>query len=105
MAKELVSMKMTKSEMKEAAPVPADAPQYPYGLRLELNNESLEKLGLPVTAAVGKKVMVLAQAEIVSVSAYDSKEGGKNRSISLQLTHLCLESGEKEDAAKVLYKA
>lgn len=67
---------------------PSDGPRYPYGLCLRLDNDVLEKLGLTSMPAVGSKVMIEAVCEVNSVSQHDSKDGGKNKSLSLQITDM-----------------
>lgn len=106
----MTSMKMSAEEAKEYGPsVMADAPQYPYGLRLDLNNESLEKLGIDEMPAIGSKKMIYAMAEVVSVSANESKDGPPHRSVGLQITDMsCKSSGDaqakpKRDPSDALY--
>lgn len=43
----LVNMKMSREEAKEYNTIdsPDNGPQYPYGLCIDLNDDSLEKLG------------------------------------------------------------
>jgi hypothetical protein len=72
----------------------ADSPQYPYGLRLNLDNASVDKLGVALPK-VGEKLMIEAYVEVVSVSAHDSKDGMR-KSIELQITDLCLEPRKEE---------
>lgn len=99
----MVSMENDAAEAKEASmPTLADAPKYPYGLKISLNNDSIEKLGIPAMPAVGKKMMLHAMVEVCCVSEYDSKEGGKNSSMELQITEMALEA-PKKNAAKELY--
>jgi hypothetical protein len=94
------SMKMEKADADKLYGQPtavADSPQYPYGLRLNLDNAAVEKLGIGLPK-VGEKLMIEAYVDVVSVSASDSKEGMR-KNIELQITDLCLEP-RKEEAAE-----
>jgi hypothetical protein len=97
----LVSMKMSKSEREEQSKpmMLGDAPIYPYGLQLRLDEEALDKLGETTLPAVGESVMVYAKAKVVSVSSNESTDGGKRRNVELQITDLCLED-PADDSAK-----
>lgn len=107
MATKLVNMKVSKAEREarySEKSVAADAPSYPYGLSINLDDEALEKLGLEELPAVDAKVMIVAKATVTNVSSNASTGGEKRRSIALQITDLCLESGSSKDAATELYK-
>jgi hypothetical protein len=98
----MVSMKKTKKEKAEMiSEAKLDAPEYPYGLRISLDSDSMEKLGFSNPLAVGKKLKVEAMVEVVSSSKYDS-QSGTNVSMELQITEMELEQ-EKESSAKRLY--
>lgn len=98
-------MKITKEENKETtASLAVDSrPEYPYGLVIELEEDGLQKLGIDTMPEVGKTVMVMARADVQSVSENKTKEGERRR-LSLQITDLAIEP-EKEDegAEKKLY--
>lgn len=106
----LHSMKITAAERKkrqEPSMGPGeDAPAYPYGLTVRLDNEALEKLGigddLPESEA---KMVLIAKVEVISASSVDRAGGGKTRGLELQITDMCLEDGNAKDAAKTLYDA
>lgn len=99
---DLVSMKRSPAEAKEAA-TPADtAPEYPYGLRLRLEDEELQKLGLTTLPDVGTSLVLTARVEVCGTSAYDS-ESGKHRSVELQLTDLALAPEQRPANAEALY--
>ena len=89
----LVSMKKTNKKARKA-PMEMSAPSsdetYPWGLSLELNEESLDKLSIDDLPKVGKEVTIMAKARVTSVSERDSTEGGKSRSVSLQITKMAL---------------
>lgn len=107
MAKELVNMKIDPKEREKGLPdtVSADAPSYPWGLQLNLDEEALDKLGIETLPKVDGELMVLARATVTSVSSNESSGGGKRKSVSLQITDLCLEKPSKNtDAAGALYK-
>ena len=90
---DLVSMKRTKAEVKEmSAPTAMDDEQYPYGLRISLQNDELEKLGIDKLPGVGDTFELEAIVVVKSVSAGQSEGGEKRRSIELQITEMCLET-------------
>lgn len=86
----LVSMKMSQEEAQEqyGSNAMMDAPDYPYGLTITLDEEALAKLGMPALPQVGQKMMIQARVEVRSVSQYDSKGGEKEQSVCLQITDM-----------------
>jgi hypothetical protein len=104
---ELKSMKMDAAEAKAATELSvSDRPEYPWGLRLNLSNEALEKLGFKNLPEVGTKMTLVANVEVCSVSAHESKGGDKHRSMDLQITDMGLAVDEgKPDPATKLYGA
>lgn len=105
---EMKSMKLTKSEATEAMPVEAkqDAPAYPWGLRLELNDESMKKLGMEELPDVGATLTLHAKVKVERVSQNDSAEGGKRQDMSLQITDMSLSGSDDEETSteEKLYK-
>jgi len=68
-----------------------DHEEYPYGLRINLQEEEIEKLGIDIAdLSMGGKVRIEAVAEVKSLSANDYGEG-LQRSIDLQITQAKLE--------------
>lgn len=101
----LQNMKLSKEEAQEMMPKTAeapDAPTYPYGLRLDLNDEVLKKLKLGSLPEIGAKLNLQAVVEVCAMSASDSKEGGKYRSLCLQITDMGLEK-DRKNVSEVLY--
>ena len=91
-------LKISKKEAKEANKPSTsyeDQERYPYGLRLDLNNDTLEKLGITKLPAVGTMLMFEAKAKVVG-SRQSATESSDNRSIELQITHLDLEMDDDE---------
>lgn len=90
----LVSMKKSKTEVKKdkgggcCSPSGYDSDAYPYGLRLDLSDESLDKLGLDDLPKVGKTVNISAVAEVQSASESTSASGKSHRSVGLQITKM-----------------
>lgn len=99
----MTDLKITKKEAKaksESMVIGSpDSERYPYGLRLELNNDSLEKLGIKDMPAVGAVLMFEAKAKVVG-SRQSATEGSENRSVELQITHIDLEDGETDEEVK-----
>lgn len=95
--------KMADMEREEPKMAEYKEPEYPYGLKISLQNESLKKLGLKELPEVGKKMMLHAMVECCAVSKYDSKEGGEVKSLELQITDMELGSAKKKSDAEELY--
>lgn len=100
---------MKLHSMKQAAPKPEAAQsnslegdEYPYGLRLELNDSALEQLGLSRLPAVGAEFKLEAVVCVKAVSSHES-DGNKMRSASLQITDMGIEAHKRESAAKKMY--
>jgi len=106
----LVSMKISAAEREKrdaASTMAADAPAYPYGLSLQLEDATLRKLDVKATDyKVGDTLALVAKVEVTSISSHESKGGWSNDSVGLQITDLCVEDegANVSDAAKALYK-
>ena len=102
----MTHMKLSSKEATEAMPTAMpEKPEYPYGLRLRLEKEELEKLGIKELPKVGEIFTVEAKAHVLSVSAGASQEH-EHASMDLQITHMGLgEDGEVKSAhlAKKMY--
>lgn len=96
----LTSMAMTAEEAKaynDCEVVPGDAPKFPYGLSIELSDESLKKLGIE-PPAVGAVLLVMAHVQVTSVSQNQQLDGDKESRCSLQITEMALSAPTKDPA-------
>ena len=86
----LVSMKRSPEEIKkdDVAEVAPDKDQYPWGLEVRLENESLEKLKFAPTE-IGGQVQITAIAIVETVSA-DLRENETRKNVTLQITDMAL---------------
>lgn len=78
------SMKMSKSEQEK--PMTVDAPsgdEYPWGLRLNLEQQSIKKLGMKELPEIGSEVMVHAKAKVVGARMSENE-----KSLELQITDM-----------------
>lgn len=93
----LTDMKRSKAEAKEASvgPVSPDQEEYPYGLRLHLNDDELEKLGIDKLPKVGEGGSIEAVFKIVSTHESANEGQKKYRSVELQITHMDLGAEDK----------
>jgi hypothetical protein len=103
----LTSMKMSPEEAKEeygtCEPSAANAPEYPYGLTLSLNDESMTQLGMSTLPAVGSKVMITAMATVTSTSSDSRQDGDTEQRVGLQITDMELGAAAGKSAADTLY--
>ena len=98
-----VDMKARQEKYAEAS-VSMDAPAYPYGLEVRLDKEALEKLGLAdALPKAGSSMKLQALVDVTNVSESDSANGGKNCSLTLQITDLGLSAAKDDDAEDKLY--
>ena len=105
----LTNMKMSADEAKEyttGGEIAGDAPQYPYGLCIRLDDDAIEKLGLTMLPAVGTEMMVMAKVFVKSTSAHSSQGGEDHKDVELQITDLELgPASGASGAAQALYGA
>lgn len=85
----MVSMK-TEVKMyhgdEKPSEVSIDQPEYPYGLEIHLDDQSLSKIDLG-DKKVGDVCMFMIKTKITSINERDD-EKGTNRSMSLQITDM-----------------
>ncbi len=99
--------KERKEEAAEMTPGKYKGPEYPYGLSITLNEETLAKLGIEELPRVGDEMRVEAMAKVTSVSMRSDKSDEDERCVGLQITELACEpdgagqvSSERGTAAK-----
>ena len=100
------SMKLSKKQKKAGMEVPttasgSDGPDYPWGLEINLEKDSLEKLNLGATSfKIGETGMIHAKYEVTRLSETASSEGSGASSVNLQLTDLALEKKSLKSKVK-----
>lgn len=99
----LVSMKLDPKESKKEQEIAYEPPPYPYGMCIELNDESLDKLGIETMPEV-EAVMTLTARVVVTGVRSSAGQAGESRNLSLQITDMALADGDPEKATKSLYK-
>jgi len=94
---------LTVQERKDfSVPNLADKkPKYPYGLRIRLSSEELNKLGLK-DIAVDQVINFEASAMIISITQEESEGDEKGKSVELQITDMYLEK-EDENTVSMIY--
>ena len=82
----------------ECLPMPCASSEYPYGLRLTLNQEQLKALGMDLPTA-GTTLRLEAVAVVVRSSTEDPDADGDVDyvSVELQLTELGIEEEEPQE--------
>lgn len=95
----MINLKLTPKEAKETmlcGPCDPQGPAYPYGLTLQLDEETLAKLGAKDLPEVGVEVLLSAKAKVTAVSVNEQQDADsdgapdKRRSVSLQITDIDL---------------
>ena len=90
----LVDMKRSAKERKGATKcAPYEGDTYSYGLRVRLDSDDIEKLGIALPK-VGEVFVLEAQAAVTSVSQSES-DNHKHRSIEFVLKKIGLEKGPR----------
>jgi len=102
----MIDMKQSAEEAQENSPeATSDAPMYPYGLRISLDDGALEKLGVTVLPKVGSKIQVTAMCEVCSTSEHSDQAGEKEANVSLQITAMELGSVQEEKTSTSIASA
>ncbi|EOE5319663.1 MULTISPECIES: capsid staple protein [Providencia] len=97
----MVNLKISTETFENSKGESETRDEYPYGLTLYLDNETLEKLGATIPD-VGESIELSGIAKIKSKRT-DEREGKKTTSVDLQITDLALGSGDAKSAADVLF--
>lgn len=99
----LASMKLDKTQQKKERDIAYEPPPYPYGLCLDLNDESLDNLGMETLPEIGEVYTLTANVTVTAVRS-NATDAGQSRNLSLQITDMALEEGEVTDnTEKKLY--
>lgn len=103
----LFSMKLSKKESTKInqPTVLEEEHQYPYGLCIRLDEESIKKLEIKKLPEAGSNMILMAKVTVQSVSMRGTKEG-EDRYLELQITDMAIaEASDKEEssAEEVLY--
>lgn len=79
------------------AAVESDAPEYPYGLRISLDSESLKKLGITDLPALDSEHKLVALVCVVGTSQHESQGSDEpHRSVELQIEQMTLKPASEE---------
>lgn len=102
----LVNMKMSSEERGEytGQAIEVKEPTYPYGLSIDLDDGSMEKLGITALPKVGTEMMITAKVVVKSVSSNQYEGSDAESRMCLQITDMEI-GGEnkKQDKAESLY--
>ncbi len=79
--------------------------EYPWGLRISLDDETLTKLGMTELPKIDAEYKLVALACVVSISQNESAEGAPRRHVELQIEQMVLAPAAEEDegGAKSMY--
>lgn len=96
----MVSLKMTPKEAKAefggdmgSPPSKPSLPKYPYGTKLTLETEALDKLGCaPGDFKVGQVLELTARVEVVGTSTRERQGGVDRNEVELQFTDVSLDT-------------
>lgn len=92
-------MSLSIQEKKEQAEptMITDQADYPYGLRIDLDPKSVEKLGLESIPKLNDTMTLVAKVEVVNISSQKGEDDIRKPSITLQITDMSLEAGAKKE--------
>ena len=100
----MISMRKSKEEMREDSQPHESKEEYPWGLRITLEEDSLDRLGMDTMPEVSKTMTLIATVEVVNVSENANKdEETIRRSLGLQITDMNLSPEKKAIDLKKIY--
>ena len=76
------------------------APKYPYGLKITLGPEELEKLGISELPQVDSFVDFEAKAQVVGVSVAESEGDVNEHRLELQITEIYMKDKKEEKSTE-----
>lgn len=99
----LRDMRLSKAEKEDAMPMLSHEMEYPYGLRLSLDDDSLNKLGI-ATPEHGQEFRVVGSGCVKSVSVNEN-EHGMRRHVEVQLEKLLLVPVDKPSEDEITIRS
>jgi len=98
----MMSMKLPKTKKSTDKGMPTVAgissEEYPYGLRINLNEDQIKKLEGLFDLDVEGKLMIHAEAHVSSKSSNEQQAGKPERRMEIQITGLaCMPMGKNDD--------
>lgn len=90
----MINLKITRKSDDEKEPqiaVSDNADGYPWGTRINLEQDTLDKLGIKRLPNVGDELMIEAKVRVISV-----RESDNSKSVELQITDMDLENDGDE---------
>jgi hypothetical protein len=103
----LVSMKRSdeaKDDAMECKPCQGDMPDYPWGVRLNLDEEQLSQLGIGPMPTAGAVVLIEAKGMVTGMRE-EHIDGKLRRGLEIQITELGLDTGGGKTLAERMYPA
>jgi len=97
---EIISMKGKASNTDTPVSVGEKGPHYPWGLKINLNDESLEKLGLDFSKFKSQSTVKLVCEAIVTGKSENEYDGKVSRELTLQITGMSKPSVVSSDRMK-----
>lgn len=70
--------------------------EYPHGLKIYLDDEQLEKLGFHGMPRLGDRFHIKGFVQVENLGENESEHEGKERRMTLQITHMVLKHIENE---------
>lgn len=97
----MVSLKLSKKEAKseygEVATPSKDTPRYPYGTRIDLDTDTLDKLGIDLSDYdMNDTCTITAKAVVVGKNESQRQGGDPRKSLDLQITDIMIDTGRKK---------
>lgn len=101
MAGNMTDMMLTPAEIKKDMGSPTastdDQERYPYGLRINLGQDEIEKLKISKLPSVGDPFTIEAVGYVCDVSQSETEGNGKRSSLCIQITDMELDEGVEPD--------
>jgi hypothetical protein len=99
---ELVDLKIPKKKVEQTTekgccPVEGVGDKYPWGTRLNFNNEEVEKIPGLIDLKVGDKVNITGEGTITLVNTRETQDGGKRCEVEIQVEKFAYEAKKPLD--------